>query len=157
MTGRRVLVVDDDPAIRRVVASLLVDAGYDAQTAIDGDHGVRSALALKPELIILDIHVPDKAMAVRFAQIYRDRVRADRRAPIIVMSASSDLVETGQQLGADGFLKKPFGIEELLHLLTKHLPDLVGEPTAEPVGTSDPATDSPDVAAPILQPGTSTV
>lgn len=156
MAGRRVLVVDDDPAIRHVVASILVEAGYDAQTAVDGDHGVRSALALHPALIILDIHVPEKAMALRFAQVYRDRVTADTRAPIIVMSGASDLMETGQQIGADGFLKKPFEIDELLQLVTKYLPDPVAQRPAEPVGPPDAVPDSPEAATPIVQPGTST-
>ena len=80
MPGRkRVLVVDDDPAIRTLVAGLLVDAGYDAQTALDGDHARRSSIALHPDLIILDVHVPEKAMALRFVEAYRDRVPAESR------------------------------------------------------------------------------
>lgn len=156
MSGRRVLVVDDDPEIRHVVSTLLLESGYDAQTAIDGDHAIRSALALQPNLIILDIHVPEKAMALRFAQVYRERVTADNRAPVIVMSGASDLLETGQQLGADGFLKKPFGIEELLQVVTKYLPDLVAQQTAEPVGTSEPVAESPEAATPLVEPGTAT-
>lgn len=148
------LVIDDDPEIRHFVGSLLVDAGYDAQTAIDGDHGVRSALALRPDLIILDIHVPEKALAFRFAQIYRERVTADSRAPIVVMSGADDLVETGQQLGAVGFLRKPFDIDALLQLVSKYLPDPVADDAAEPVDAPDPAI--PNAAAPIVEPGTST-
>ena len=154
MTGRRVLVVDDDPEIRRLVASLLTEAGYDAHTAIDGDHARRSSLALRPDLIILDIHVPDKAMALRFAQAYRDRVPAERRAPIIALSGASDLEETGQQLGASAFLAKPFGIEELLRVVTKFLPEPVAAVESTPV--PEPAPDNAEAAVePLVEPGTS--
>jgi CheY-like chemotaxis protein len=143
MAGRRVLVVDDDPAIRRLVAGLLVEAGYDAQTAVDGDHALRSVVALQPDLIVLDVHVPEREMALKFAQAYRERVGPGARAPIIALSGSSDLLEVGQQLGADGFLQKPFDIDELLRLVTKFLPEPVAD-AAEPA------------AAPIVEPGTST-
>lgn len=157
MAGRCVLIVDDDPTIRQLIAGLLVDAGYDAQTAIDGDHGLRSAIALHPDLVLLDIQVPETAMALRFAQVYRERVTADRRAPIIVMSASSDLVEIGKQLGAGGFLKKPFDIDELLQLIAKYLPDPGAQPAPEPVGKTDAEPAVSVAAIPVVEPGTSAV
>ena len=117
------LVVDDDPTIRRLVAGLLADEGYDAQPTLDGEHALRSATALHPDLIILDVHVPDKALAVRFAEIYRDRVPPGSRAPIIVLSGASDLQEIAQRLGASAFLEKPFDVNELLHIVARFLPE----------------------------------
>ncbi len=147
------LVIDDDPAIRRLVAGLLVEEGYDAQTALDGEHARRSAAALHPDLIILDVHVPEKALALRFAEDYRDRVPAERRAPIIALSGASDLEEVGQQLGASAFLNKPFDVEELLRLVTKLLPEPLA---AEPVAADEPATDGfPVTLTPLAGPGAS--
>lgn len=147
------LVIDDDPAIRRLVAGLLVEEGYDAQTALDGEHAQRSAAALHPDLIILDVHVPEKELALRFAEVYRDRVPAERRAPIIALSGASDLEEVGQQLGASAFLRKPFDVDELLRLVTKLLP----EPApAEPVAADEPAPDGLQATSmPMVGPGAS--
>jgi CheY-like chemotaxis protein len=154
VSGRRVLVVDDDPGIRRFVSSLLVEAGYDAQTAVDGDHALRSVIALRPDLIILDIHVPEKEIALRFAQTYRERVVGERRAPIIALSGAADLEEAGQQLGASGFLRKPFDVDELLRLVAKHVPRPVAH--GEPAAASDPAEDDTAATpAPLVEPGTS--
>lgn len=151
--GRRVLVVDDDPATRRLVASILDEAGYDTQTAVDGEHAVRSVIALRPDLVILDIHVPEKDMAIRFAQLYRDRVGADDRAPIIALSGASDLEEVGQQLGATAFLKKPFEMDELLRLVAKHLPQPVEDP--DPALAPDgPAETEGSTAPSVADPGT---
>lgn len=149
------LVIDDDPAIRRLVAGLLVEEGYDAQTALDGEHARRSAAALHPDLIILDVHVPEKELALRFAEDYRDRVPAERRAPIIALSGASDLEEVGQQLGASAFLRKPFDVDELLRLVTKLLP----EPApAEPVAADEPAPDGLQATSmPMVGPGASQV
>ena len=97
MVGRkRVLVVEDDPDVRQLVAGLMVDAGFDAQTAVDGDHAIRSAAALKPDLIILDVYVPKAELAIRFAQEYRRRVRAENRAPIIAMSSKTEATSNGR-------------------------------------------------------------
>jgi len=99
----------------------MVDAGFDAQTAVDGDHAIRSAAALHPDLIILDIYVPEAELAVRFAWEYRRRVRAENRAPIIAMSARPDLESLARQIGASSYLRKPFDNDELVRLARKLL------------------------------------
>lgn len=116
------LIVDDKPTIRRLVAGLLADEGYDAQPTLDGEHALRSATALPPDLIVLDVHVPDKALAVRFAEVYRDRVPPESRAPIIVLSGANDLPEIAQRLGASAFLEKPFDVNDLLRIVARFLP-----------------------------------
>ncbi|MEA2662187.1 MAG: hypothetical protein QOH08_1759 [Chloroflexota bacterium] len=151
--SRRVLVVDDDPEIRRLVSEILASAGYDVQTAVDGDHALRSAIALRPDLIILDVHVPDAAMAIRFSDRYRERVPSDQRAPIVALSGAPDLETAGQRLGAAGFLAKPFELEDLLRLAAKHLaPPVVADEVAAGPAEEDPA--APIV--PIAEPGVGT-
>ena len=155
MSGRqRVLVVDDDPAIRQLVAGVLVEQDYDAQTALDGEHALRSAAALRPDLIILDIHVPETALAVRFAEVYRERVPPERRAPIIALSGASDLQEVGQQLGASAFIEKPFDVDVLVRTVAKFLPEPVA--AADPTPAAEPAADSTEATPSVqLEPGTS--
>ena len=148
------LVIDDDPAIRRLVAGLLVEEGYDAQTALDGEHAQRSAAALHPDLIILDVHVPEKELALRFAEVYRDRVPAERRAPIIALSGASDLQEIGQQLGASAFIEKPFDVDVLVRTVAKFLPEPVA--AADPTPAAEPAADSTEATPSVqVEPGTS--
>jgi len=151
---KRVLVVDDDPDVRRLVSIILGDAGYDPQTAVDGEHALRSALALKPDLIILDLHVPETSLAVRFADTYRERVAAERRAPIVALSGSDDLEAVGQRLGASAFVKKPFAVDELLQVAAKFLADPVHavETDAAPAEIDAP----PPGALPEAEPGTAT-
>ena len=150
MVGRkRVLVVEDDTDVRQLVAGLMVDAGFDAQTAVDGDHAIRSAAALHPDLIILDIYVPEAELAVRFAQEYRRRVRAENRAPIIAMSARPDLESFAQQIGASNYLRKPFDNEELVSLARKLL-----AVSADETGSASLPETAPQ--APQVEPGKAT-
>ncbi len=126
---RRILVVDDDADIRRFVCEVLTDAGHEAQPAVDGDHALRSTVALRPDLIILDVHVPEPSAAVRFADSYRERVDAEHRAPIVALSGADDLETVGRRIGATDYLTKPFTIDALLQCVAK----LVGEPAAPEV------------------------
>ena len=91
MAAKRVLLVDDDPETRGWMTEYLAELGYEAHVALDGDHALRSAVALRPELILLDVYLPTPSQALRFAARYRDRVPADRRVPIIAMSSSDQL------------------------------------------------------------------
>jgi DNA-binding response OmpR family regulator len=136
---KRVLVVDDDAEIRRFICEVLTDAGHEAQPAVDGDHALRSAVALRPDLIILDVHLPEPSAAVRFADSYRERVDAEHRAPIIALSGAADLETVGRRIGATDYLGKPFTIDALLQCVAK----LVGEPEAvvvKPVPSEEPTT-----------------
>jgi len=121
----------------------MVDAGFDAQTAVDGDHAIRSAAALQPDLIILDIYVPEAELAIRFAQEYRRRVRAEDRAPIIAMSARPDLESFAQQIGATNYLRKPFDNEELVNLAKKVLAPSVDD--RESASSLETASQAPQV------------
>jgi len=129
MAAKRVLVVDDDPDTRLWMTGYLTDLGYDAHVALDGDHALRSAIALGAELILLDVFLPNPEFALQFAARYRDRVPPDRRAPIIAMSASEQLPELAQQIGAADTLPKPFELGALAKLLGKYL----DEPAPAPV------------------------
>jgi CheY-like chemotaxis protein len=134
MTGlatKRVLVVDDDPDTRTWMREYLIELGYEPHVALDGDHALRSAIALGPELILLDVYLPSPAFALRFAARYRERVPADRRAPIIAMSASDQLPTLAQQIGASDTLAKPFELSALAKLLGKYLDEPAPAPQVE--------------------------
>jgi CheY-like chemotaxis protein len=136
MAPKRILLVDDDRETRSWLAEYLVELGYEPHTALDGDHALRSVIALRPDLILLDVYLPSPAFALQFATRYRDRVPADYRAPIIAMSASDQLATLAQQIGANDTLAKPFELSALVKLLGKYLDEPAEPPSVE---TAEPA------------------
>ena len=107
----KVLVIDDEPAIRKLLRMGLSTQGYEVLEAPNGKSGL-DLLALNPALVILDLGLPD----IRGHQLLRMiRERSDS-VPIVVLSSRDD--EAGKvealDLGADDYLTKPFGMEELL-------------------------------------------
>ncbi len=105
-----VLAVDDDDAILRTLAINLRARGYTALTATNGTAAVRSVRDDQPDLVVLDLGLPDLDGFAVLAQ-----VRALSDAPVVVLSArhSSDQKVAALDLGADDFITKPFGIDEL--------------------------------------------
>ena len=106
----RVLAVDDDPALLRTLTLNLRARGYQAVTAIDGRAALRAVDEQRPDLVVLDLGLPDlDGMAVL------KRVRAASAVPVVVLSArhSSDQKVAALDLGADDYVTKPFGMEEL--------------------------------------------
>jgi DNA-binding response OmpR family regulator len=115
----RVLVVEDDLAIRRGVAMNLRAEGYHVLEAGDGDTGLKMALEESPDLLILDIMLPGMS-GLDLLQMLRDQAVT---IPVIILSARDrphDKVE-GLELGADDYVTKPFGVRELLARVRAHL------------------------------------
>ena len=114
-----VLIVEDDLAILRGLSDNLTLQQYDVLTATDGEAGCRLALEKKPDLLILDVMLPNMSGF----EICR-KVRAEGlTAPILMLTArgeESDRV-LGLDLGADDYMTKPFSIRELLARVRAHL------------------------------------
>jgi two-component system KDP operon response regulator KdpE len=106
-----VLVIDDEPAIRRLLRTSLAAQGYRVVEAADGTEALAAVARDKPDLLILDLGLPD----VSGIDIIRD-VRRNSTVPIIVLSVRED--ERGKvealDLGADDYITKPFGTDELV-------------------------------------------
>jgi len=112
MTPRaRLLVVEDDPQIQRFLSTALEAHGYEMHIAATGAEGLRLATLQPPDIVIIDLGLPDISGLDVIA-----RLREWFAAPIIVLSArsrESDKV-AALDIGADDYLTKPFGIGELL-------------------------------------------
>ena len=113
-TAPIVLVIEDDPANRALLAALLERAGYRAVTANDGPSGLEAALETAPDVVLLDVGLP----GMDGLEICR-RLRADPRTvtmPVVLLTGrtSVDDVVAGLDAGADDFLAKPFHEAELL-------------------------------------------
>jgi len=107
----RVLVVDDEPAILATMAPLLRSQGYDVVTALSGRVAVELAERDRPDLVVLDLGLPD----IEGVEVCRT-IRQDQAVPIIVLSARGAERDKVAALdaGADDYVTKPFGTEELL-------------------------------------------
>jgi len=107
----RVLVVEDDPQLRRALDLNLAARGYDVVTAADGTGALNEHAKREPDVIVLDLGLPD----IDGLDVIR-AIRTRSQAPILVLSArvgSSDKV-AALDLGADDFVTKPFDMDELL-------------------------------------------
>ena len=107
----RVLVVDDEPQITRVLRTVLTSQGYQVQTATEGEAALSTFAAFRPELVITDLYMPHMD-GVELCK----RIRAISAVPIIVLSVKGEERTKVEALdsGADDYVTKPFGIDELL-------------------------------------------
>ncbi len=109
--GPHVLVIDDEPQILRALRTILQEKHFRVTVASRGEEGLTLAVATPPDVVILDLGLPDMSGIEVCA-----RLRAWTQVPIIVLSVRDSEVDKVQALdkGADDYLTKPFGIEELL-------------------------------------------
>lgn len=109
--GARILIVDDEPALARVVQRNLASRGFDAATAADAREGLEAWRRWRPDLIVLDLGLPD----LDGIDLIRE-VRISSNVPILVLSAREGERDKVKALdaGADDYVAKPFGLEELL-------------------------------------------
>jgi two-component system KDP operon response regulator KdpE len=107
----RVLIVDDEPSIVATMAPMLRARGYEVSTAMSGKTCLNKVEAVGPDLIILDLGLPDMD-GLEVCRLLRD----ERSTPILVLSARGAEVDKVSALdaGADDYVTKPFGSEELL-------------------------------------------
>ena len=109
--GKRVLLVEDDDAIRQLVRDLLSDAGYDVSEARSGNEGLQIAREVRPDLVILDRLMPD-GDGTAFALGYRRM--PGPHAPIIALCAAREGPEWSRAIDAAAHIGKPFDIDRLL-------------------------------------------
>lgn len=109
----RVLVVEDDPNVRGLLRTLLSAEGYQVATAADGLAGLVKATAQRPELVLLDLMMPDLGGARVLEELQTDPLLAD--VPVIVVTGKVEAVPgLRRELGHDNVFVKPFEVEALL-------------------------------------------
>jgi DNA-binding response OmpR family regulator len=111
MSESRVLVVDDDDDIRQLVVTLLQRAGITVRDAPNGREGLREFHAWRPDLVVLDVSMPELD-----GWNVLDRIRDMSAVPVLMLTARGDELERvrGLQAGADDYVVKPFGKQELV-------------------------------------------
>ncbi|MEG0449270.1 MAG: response regulator transcription factor [Lysinibacillus sp.] len=110
--AKKILVVEDEYSIATLLKYNLEQAGYEVETAQDGQDGLDKALAIKPDLILLDLMLPKLEGMEVCKQIRQHRMNT----PIIMLTARDDEFDKvlGLELGADDYMTKPFSPREVL-------------------------------------------
>ena len=126
----RILIVDDEPQIRRALRMSLQAHGYEVETAGTGGEGLERAVDTAPDLVFLDLGLPD----LDGTEVIR-RLRAFSEVPVIVLSVRDQQADkvAALDVGADDYVTKPFGMEELLARLRATLRRAHPEEPAPPV------------------------
>jgi two-component system KDP operon response regulator KdpE len=125
-----VLVIDDEPQIRRALRRALEAQGYQVADAEDGEDGLARAAAGDPDLVVLDLGLPD----LDGTEVIR-RLRAWSQVPVIVLSVREGRADKIEALdaGADDYVTKPFDVEELLARMRASLRRRTEELPPQPV------------------------
>ncbi len=111
---KKILVVEDEPDLQDILKHVLEDGGYAVQCASNGKEGLRLYEEFVPNLILLDVHLPDMSGFDVCRKIRTDQSRP--KTPIIICSVRSEVapVTEGLDAGADDYILKPFEVDELL-------------------------------------------
>lgn len=130
MTATRILVVDDEPQIQRFLKPALIASGHEVECVQDGASAIRRAATWGPDLILLDLGLPD----MDGKEVLR-AIREWSKTPIVVLSARDRESEkiAALDLGADDYVDKPFGVGELLARLRAALRHAAERNGEEPV------------------------
>jgi DNA-binding response OmpR family regulator len=121
-SGKKILIVDDEEDIRTYLSALLADQGFETILAKDGEEAWKQVEANSPDLITLDISMPEKS-GIKF---YREMKASDlwKKIPIIIVTGVSEdmrkfLSSRHQVPPPDGYLAKPVNREEIMSLIQK--------------------------------------
>lgn len=122
---RRIVLVDDDPIVRRLLRTTLPSESFDVLEASDGDAALRLVDGAEPSLVVLDWRLPGRSGA----EVLAESKRRFPTLPVLVLTGVRDPEQREQaaQLGADVFLTKPFSPSELLETIER----LLGERTLD--------------------------
>ena len=112
MAKTRVLIVDDEPNIRDLLATSLRFAGYEIQSAANGAQAVAAVTESEPDIILLDVMLPD----MNGFSVTKKLRSAGFQAPILFLTARDDVEDkiTGLTVGGDDYLTKPFSLDEVV-------------------------------------------
>ena len=115
--SRPVLVVEDDPALGRVIELVLRDAGYEVVAASDGKDALAKIEQRLPGAILLDMKMPVMDGWEFAGEL---RARHGRSVPIIMITAAWNSQQRAEEIGADDYLDKPFDIDDLVRVVERH-------------------------------------
>ncbi len=116
LSDKTILVVDDDPDILTAITATLEETGARIETATDGNSAVRLAEQNKPDLVILDIMLPQKSGFLVLERLKQSRSGHQPRIVMITANQGKRHRQYAEALGVDEYLNKPFPMERLLEV-----------------------------------------
>jgi len=114
---KRILVVDDDPSVREMLARVLASEGYLALTAVDGVKALEIAAGVSIDLVLLDLNLPQKSGWDTFEMLTAE----NPLLPVIIVTARSNQLFTAMGAGVGALLEKPLDFPELLRTIRELL------------------------------------
>lgn len=119
--SKRILVIEDEPAIRTYLQKVLQRAGYDTVAASNGEEGLQLVRALLPDLVLCDVVMPKLNGYAVLEAVRWDQATA--HIPFVFLSSktSREATEQGRQLGSNAYLTKPIDQSQLLRAIAAHL------------------------------------
>ncbi|HWG91602.1 MAG TPA: response regulator [Candidatus Thermoplasmatota archaeon] len=124
----KVLVVDDEPGILHSTRLLLAELGFEVVTASEAGKVLPTLKAERPDILLQDVRMPGLDIHDLLRSIRKDPEVG--RTPVLLFSASMDLMNLQEQVGAAGFLEKPFQPEELISAISHAILTPAGAQTA---------------------------
>jgi len=117
--GSKVLIVDDQKGVRRLLEELFQKEGYDVTVAVDGKESVERVKASTPDIILMDMKMPN----MNGLEASREIIRYDCRIPIIMMTAYGEMevVQKALEIGVRRYITKPFDIIDLRNMVREVL------------------------------------
>jgi DNA-binding response OmpR family regulator len=112
----RILIIDDDRALSNLVSFVMRQEGFDVETVNDGDAGIRRAIEMRFDAVVLDLRMPGKDGRA----VFREIREAGVRTPVLILSAYNARQAT-EDLGAEAYLNKPFEPTELAEAVRRLL------------------------------------
>ena len=129
---RTLLIIDDERPLVEMLAKFFIAEGYEVVTAFDGEDGLRKAEQVNPHLILLDINMPKSGGIDFYSHVCGKDLKS--KYPVLVMTGRSHMEELFKDLNADGFLAKPFRMDELARKVSAIIKKHYGEfPEPKPV------------------------
>lgn len=124
--GAKILVVEDEPDIMRIITHTLQSAGHQVIPAYGGEDALRKVKSHKPDLILTDLAMP-KVSGVEVIEAIKGDPETSA-IPIIAVTAHvwDGIAQSAGQAGCDGYISKPFNMKQLLQEVAKHLPPAGG-------------------------------
>lgn len=117
--SKHILICDDDEGILEIVKIILTDQNYEITALSNSDKVIDEVKSGKPDLVLLDLWMPGIGGDELTRQLKNDT--ETETIPVVISSASKDTAEIAKDIGADGFILKPFDIEDLEKMVAKHL------------------------------------